>query len=173
PGRSQRGEPVVGSGSVWWTGSITVPGGSRMYGIVLMAAMAGGVEAPEFGRRGCSCSCSSCYSCSGCWSSCSSCYSSCSCKGTRVKRSRCHGCSSCHGCYSSCHGCYSSCHGCYSSCHGCYSGCYASCHGGCYGGCYAGCYGGCAAPAMTAPVEGGKVIEEKKIEQKKGENGEA
>ncbi len=154
-----------------------------MYGIVLMAAMAGGVEAPEFGRRGCSCS--SCYcSCSSCYSycSCSSWCSCSSCKGSR-RHSRCHGC---HGCHSSCH-----CSG-YSYCHGC-SGCHGYCHGGgycsgycsgyctggycsgyctggyCTGGYCTGCYGGCAvpyaAPIMKAP-EGGKVIEEKKIEKK-------
>ena len=143
-----------------------------MYGIVLMAAMTGGVEAPEFGRR-CS-GCSSCSSCSSCWS-CSSCSSCSSCKGTRVRRSKCSGCSSCWSCSGSCHVSYSSCYSsCYGSCHsyGCHTS-YGTCHGyGCTMS-YGTCHGyGCATSygcTMAAPViehaappakpEGGKTIE--------------
>ncbi|MCC6419593.1 MAG: TIGR03000 domain-containing protein, partial [Gemmataceae bacterium] len=132
-----------------------------MYSVVMMMALTGGAEAPDFGRRGCS-------GCNGCYSSChSSCYSS-------------HGCS---GCYSSCHGgrggLFRRKHGC-NSCSGCHvsyscsgfscSGCSGfSCSGfGCSGGwgCSGfGCAGGigCAGGVVVTPVapatggkEGGK-----------------
>src|SRR5260370_3316451 len=92
-----------------------------MYSVVLMMALSGSGEAPEFGK-GCSCACSG-YACSGC-------------RGSRG----CHGCrgSSCHGCRgSACHGCRGS------ACHGC-----RGCHGrsyccGCAGTVVVTCAGGC------------------------------
>lgn len=103
-----------------------------MYGIVLMAAMTAGGEAPDFGRR-CSCSCS----CSSCYSSCkSSCRCSCSCKSSCRSSCKCS-CSSCSSCKRS------------KKC-SCSCSCYSSCHSSCtvvYSGCYAP-----AAPVYAAPV---------------------
>jgi uncharacterized protein (TIGR03000 family) len=83
-----------------------------MYTVVLMMALQGGAEVPDFGRRcqcsGCSCYCSRCSGCHGC------------CGG------RCHGCrGSCRGCRGG-GGCYG-CHGC-RGCRGCY-GCSGCCGG--------------------------------------------
>jgi uncharacterized protein (TIGR03000 family) len=91
-----------------------------MYSLLLMTAMAGGADVPQFHGRlfgGCQGS-AACYgsSCNGCWGG--SCHGG-GLFGHRAGRaSGCYG-SSCNGCYgSSCHG--SSCHGCWgSSCHGC------------------------------------------------------
>jgi uncharacterized protein (TIGR03000 family) len=90
-----------------------------MYSLILMTAMAGTTEAPQFGGRilhGChgglfGIRAHLFHGCHGCWGS------------------SCHGCWGApvvvHGCWgSSCHGCWgSSCHGCWgSSCHGCFGG---------------------------------------------------
>ncbi len=76
-----------------------------MYSVVLMAALTTGMDAPDFGRRGChGChGCSGCYSCGGCW-------------GGR-------------GCCGGCYGCGGGCWGGGSSCGGGYG-----CGGGCWGG---------------------------------------
>jgi uncharacterized protein (TIGR03000 family) len=109
-----------------------------MYSVMLMAALSGSAEVPEFGRRGCH----------GCYSyACSGCYGGWDCHGSRgglFSRRR-HGC---HGCYSyACSGCYGyvsyGCHGCYGGyvsygCHGCWGGYSHGCHG---------CHGYYAAPA--------------------------
>lgn len=123
-----------------------------MYSVVLMMAISGGAEAPEFGG------CRGCNGCSGCFASCSGCSGCHGCHGG-LFRGRCHGCNGCNGCTSSC--CAGSCHGCNGChgglfrrrCHGC-SGCCASACTGC-----AGCTGGCT---------GGGVIIEKK-DMPKGE----
>ena len=113
----------------------TYSGGvSQMYSVVLMAAMIGGSESADFGRKGCSCACTCSYSCSGC-----ACYSY-------------HkGCFSCFGCHRGCFSCYSYRKGCFSCHKSCYSySCVSYCHGctsyvGCTGctGCvsYVGCTG--------------------------------
>jgi uncharacterized protein (TIGR03000 family) len=101
-----------------------------MYSVVLMMALSGSADAPEFllGGRGCN----GCQGCNGC------------------RGGRCHGCQGSRG---GCHGCRGSrgCHGCRGSrgCHGCNGG-YVGCHGGCYGGCYGGA--GCAGCAGTIVV---------------------
>lgn len=111
-----------------------------MYGIVLMAAMTGGVESPMFFRRGCNCACTaSCakVACGGCYSDCGSC------KRVRARRVK------CSGCYTSCHSCHH-----YSSCHCVVVHAAPACHG-------------CAVPAPVvhpAPVQGGTIIETKKPE---------
>jgi len=90
-----------------------------MYSVVLMMAMTGPTEMPEFGRRGC-------HGCCGGYSSCHGCYG---------------GYSSCHGCWG---GSYSS--GCWGGCYGSgWGGCYGSSYSsgyGCWGSSYStGCYG--------------------------------
>lgn len=89
-----------------------------MYSLLLMSAMAGGADVPQFhGRLFGGCHGAACYgsSCHGCWGG--------SCHGGGVFGHKAHhraagyyG-SSCNGCYgSSCHGCWgSSCHGCVGS----------------------------------------------------------
>lgn len=86
-----------------------------MYSLLLMSAMAGGADVPQFHGRlfgGCHGS-TACYgsSCNGCGGG--------SCHGGGVFGHRAGRATGCYG--SSCHGCYgSSCHGCWgSSCHGC------------------------------------------------------
>jgi len=91
-----------------------------MYGVVLMAALTTGTNAPDCGLfRGCGC-CGASYSCNGC----NGCYGGC------------YGCSGCYGCYGGV-SYYGACYGCY----GCYGG--VGYYGACYG-CYGctGCYGG-------------------------------
>ena len=86
-----------------------------MYSLLLMSAMAGGADVPQFHGRlfgGCNGS-TACYgsSCNGCGGG--------SCHGGGLFGHRAYRASGCYG--SSCSGCYgSSCHGCWgSSCHGC------------------------------------------------------
>jgi len=132
-----------------------------MYGIVLMAAMAGGAETPALfnKNKGCSgCYGTVSYACSG--HSCSGCSGyvpSCGCSGRKGLFGKKHkGCSGCSGCSG------------YVSCHGCYGG-HVSCYGGhvsCYGApavSYApavGCHGGPVivpgAPIITQPAPGPK-----------------
>ncbi len=57
-----------------------------MYSVVLMMAVSGGAEIPDFHRR----RCHRCHGCSYCWG--------------------CYGCQGCHG-YYRCHGCYGCCRG--------------------------------------------------------------
>jgi uncharacterized protein (TIGR03000 family) len=74
-----------------------------MYSMVLMVALTGSADVPDFGRRG------GCHGCSG------GCYGGCygGCRG---------------GCYGGCRGgCYGGCWG------GCYGGGWGGCYGGCYG----------------------------------------
>lgn len=99
-----------------------------MYSVVLMMAVTGGAEAPDFGRR-----CNSCSSCHGC-------------SGVVVSCHGCHGCSSCHGC-NSCHGRRGlfgrhRCNSC-NTCHSCHSVCSGFCNGGVIlnGGCSGTCGG--------------------------------
>ncbi len=106
-----------------------------MYSVVLMMALSGGTETPDFGhRRSC---CSGGYG--GCYSSC---YSSCSGgrgHGHRRRGHGCHGGGYCSGGYGGCYG-GGYCSGGYG---GCYGGGYGGCYGGGFGGCYGGGYGGC------------------------------
>jgi uncharacterized protein (TIGR03000 family) len=97
-----------------------------MYSVVLMMALSGGAETPDFGHRG------GCHGCSG------------GCYGGG------HGCSGCWGgCYGGGHGCHGGRrhgHG-HGRRHGCHGGCAGGCYGGGYGcaggfGCAGGCYGG-------------------------------
>jgi uncharacterized protein (TIGR03000 family) len=106
-----------------------------MYSVVLMMAMSGGAEAPEFGGRGCN-GCAG----GGCHGVASGCHGGC--RGGLFHRDRgCHGCSG-----SACHG--------GSGCHGCRGGLFGGrrCHGGngCHGGCVGsvGCTGGCGGVIM-------------------------
>ncbi len=115
-----------------------------MYGMVLMAALAAGPQAPAggfgFGCGGCN-GCSGVVvtsGCTGCYSSCNGCTGSCH-GGPLFPRVRAlfsnvfnGGCGG--SCHSSCHG--SSCHATVTSC----SGCYSSCHGSCYGT-HSSCFG--------------------------------
>jgi uncharacterized protein (TIGR03000 family) len=109
---------------------------NEMYSVVLMMAMSGGAEVPDFGRRG------GCHGCNG----------------------GCHGVVS-HGCHGDRHGCWGDgcrggcrgggflgglfrkrdrgchgCHGCHGVSHGCHGAVMHGCHGGCVGG--HGCHGG-------------------------------
>ncbi|MBI1913841.1 MAG: TIGR03000 domain-containing protein [Planctomycetes bacterium] len=78
-----------------------------MYSVVVLMALSGGVDTPDFGRRGC-------HGCDG------GCYGGYGCHGGRA-----HGRHGRHGCYGGCYG------------GGCYGGCYGGgCYGGCYGGGY-------------------------------------
>ena len=109
-----------------------------MYSVVLMMALTGGAEAPEFGGR-CG-GCSGCHGCNGCSGGCHGCRGG--------KHSRCHGCSGCNG---GCHGCHGGRkHG---RCHGC-NGCsgYSSCCGSVSYGCNGGCAGGCGGGTVVTPV---------------------
>lgn len=151
-----------------------------MYSVVLMMALSGGAEAPDFGGRGCNGCSSSCHGCNG------GCFG-----GGLFHRS---GCSSCNGCSSSCHSSCNGCHGgglfgglfgkkrcsgCSSSCNGC-SSCHSSCNG-CHGGfrlfrghgcngCHSSC-NGCSV-ACTGCTGGGTTTETtpdpKKKEMPKG-----
>jgi uncharacterized protein (TIGR03000 family) len=91
-----------------------------MYSVVVLMALQGSVDVPDFGRRG---------GCGGCYGG--------GCHGGRRHGGRGHGCCGCYGggCYGGCYG-----GGCYGG--GCYGGGYGGyvCGGGYgYGG---GCYGG-------------------------------
>lgn len=105
-----------------------------MYSVVMMLALSGSAEVPEFGHH---------RGCSGCYGSCYGCYGGYSC----------YGCNGCYGgCYGGCHGCYGG-HGWrhghhgYSGCYGC-SGCYGYSSYGCCGG-YSSCCGGCYGTIVT------------------------
>ncbi len=95
-----------------------------MYSMVLMAALTTGVDVPDLGRRGGSCS--GCYGCSGSCSGYYGCTGSC-CGGRGSRRASRH-----HGC----------CGGCYGYCGGCSGVVYHGCCGGCTGAVYHGCCGG-------------------------------
>jgi uncharacterized protein (TIGR03000 family) len=138
-----------------------------MYSVVLMAALAAGSSAPEFGHHGCH----------GCWGGCYGGYASCY-GGYGGGWGHGHrwggGCYGCYGYYTGwgCYGAgYGSCFGYYSGwtpagCYGCYGTPYAA--WGCYGntysiggyGCggYLGCYGGYSAYGVPPPVAGGMVV---------------
>jgi uncharacterized protein (TIGR03000 family) len=165
-----------------------------MYSVVLMMAMTGSADTPEFfGRGGCcggySCNGGGCYG-GGCYGG--GCYGGghgCSgyggCHGGYGCSGSCHGGGhglfggGCHGGglfsrHGGCHGGYSCCGCCgggYSGCYGggCYGGCtggYAGCNGG-YGGCYGGCtggYTGCVGGAPTMIV----VPEKKEVKKEEG-----
>jgi uncharacterized protein (TIGR03000 family) len=64
-----------------------------MYSMVLMAALATGVDMPDLGRRG---------GCHGCWG----CYGCYGCRG------------GCWGCWGGCWGCWGGCYGCWGGCYG-------------------------------------------------------
>jgi uncharacterized protein (TIGR03000 family) len=101
-----------------------------MYSMVLMVALSGGAEVPDWGRGGCH----GCYG--GCFGGCyGGCYGGCwgGCYG-----GGCYG----YGCWGGCYGCYGG-YGCWGSGYGCYG---SGCWGGCYGSGYAswGCGGGYA-----------------------------
>jgi len=104
-----------------------------MYSVVVLMALSGGVDTPDFGgRRGC-------HGCSGGGG----------CHGGG-RRHGCHGGGGCYGggCYGG--GCYGGYGGCYGG--GGYGGCYGGgMGGGCYGG-YGGCYGGGCGGGMGGPM---------------------
>lgn len=137
-----------------------------MYGIVLMAAMTSGAEAPEFFGRRCS-GCAATAGCSG-WSGCAA---SCAGRAPRGCRSSCAASSGCsmrarrtRGCACSCHVTY---HGCHVSSHGCHGTVYMSAPVVMHGGCVAAPMHIAPAhpPVMGTPIESGKIIEKKKIEK--------
>jgi uncharacterized protein (TIGR03000 family) len=105
-----------------------------MYSVVVLMALQGSVDVPDFGRRG---GCGGCYG--GCYGG-----------GRHGHR---HGCSGCYGGgYGGCYG------GGYGGCYGGgYGGCYGGGYGGCYGGgCYGGGYGGCyGGGVVVMPGAGG------------------
>jgi len=113
-----------------------------MYSVVLMMALSGGAEVPEFGCR-CNggCSGASCHGCRG---------------G--------HGCRGCNG---GCHGCRGG-HGC-RGCNGCHGGrCHGRCHG-CNGGCsgYTACCGTAVVVSPCACSGGTVIVPEKKKDMPK------
>jgi uncharacterized protein (TIGR03000 family) len=107
-----------------------------MYSMVVLMALTGSAETPDFGRRN-SCSCSS---------SCSS-----SCRGGGLFGRRSHGCCGSYGggCYGGGYGCSGGGYGCSGGGYGCSGGGYG-CSGGGYYGCSGcampGCYGGTVMP---------------------------
>ncbi len=118
-----------------------------MYSVVMMMALTGGAEAPDFGRRGCDGGCQGgCYG--GGYVSCGG-----GCHGGRgghggLFRGRGHGGHG--GCHGGGYGCAGGCYGggygggfgCAGGCYGGGYGCAGGCAGGCYGGSLYGCYGG-------------------------------
>jgi uncharacterized protein (TIGR03000 family) len=164
-----------------------------MYSVVLMAALSGGAEAPDFGR-GCNGCAGACHGCSGGLfgglfnKGCNGCNGCHGCSGCHVSNG-CHGCNGCHcgggglfaglfgkkrcnGCSSACHGC----NGCHSSCNGCHGGCFRGLFNRCHGcnGCHSACHGcnGChaACNGCTGGTTGGTTTtpEPKKKEMPKG-----
>jgi uncharacterized protein (TIGR03000 family) len=150
-----------------------------MYSVVLMMALSGGAEVPDFGHRrghGCDGGCSGSVGCSG--------YVGYGCTGGGSHGGRRHG----HGHRNRCHG-GGGCHGggyCSGGCYGggfAYGGCYGGgfgCAGGGYGGCYGGGfaapvgYGGCAGGMIVAPpypgggvkpMPGGEEMKKKQAEK--------
>lgn len=101
-----------------------------MYSMVLMVAMTGGAEVPDWGRHGCG----GCYG--GCYGGWAGCYG-----GGYYGRGGCYGYACGGGCWGGGYGCYGSGYGCWGSGYGCYG----SCYGG-WGSGYAswGCGGGYA-----------------------------
>jgi uncharacterized protein (TIGR03000 family) len=123
-----------------------------MYSVMLLMALSGSAETPEFGRRGCD-------GCAGYVVSCGGYYDCGGCRGgglfSRLKGRRgCHGCAGwydCHGC-AGWHGCAGACHG--AVYHHC-AGCAGACHGAVYyhcAGC-AGCHGMPPAPPKDKPKD--------------------
>jgi uncharacterized protein (TIGR03000 family) len=93
-----------------------------MYSMVLMMALTGSGDVPDWGRRG---------GCHGCWGGC-------------------HGCwGGCHGCWGGCYGCWGGCYGCWGGCWGgCYGGARVAWGGGYAMPAYAG--GGYVMPTYAA-----------------------
>jgi len=118
-----------------------------MYSVVLMMALSGGAEVPEFGCR-CNGGCSGCHGCRG---------------------DRCHGCRGCNGCHGcrgghGCHGCRGGrCHGC-NGCSGYSYGCSGYGHG-CSG--YTACCGTAVVVSPCACSGGTIIVPEKKDMPKK------
>jgi uncharacterized protein (TIGR03000 family) len=94
-----------------------------MYSMVLMVALTGGAEVPDWGRGGCS---------GGCYGGYAGCYG-----GGYYGYGGCYGYACGGGCWGGGYGCWGSGYGCYGSCYG---------GGGCWGSGYAswGCWGGYA-----------------------------
>jgi uncharacterized protein (TIGR03000 family) len=150
-----------------------------MYSVVLMAAMVGGGEVADFGRRGGGCH--GCYGGGGFFRRGGGCYGGCYGGGFGCYGSMGYGCYG--GGFGGCYGGWGMGYGCYGSMgYGCYGGGFGGCYGGGYGGCYGGyggmmvsggCYGGYGmtygTPVYGAQGGGGG---EKLPKPKSGENGE-